>query len=115
MNSLKVRLQVKKFLYRELFKSGIMALIIIIISLTIGAVGFHFTVDLSWIDSFFNASMILGGMGLIAPINNDSGKIFASFFAIYSGAAFLSSIAIFISPIIHRAFHKYHIDSKTED
>jgi len=92
-----------------------MALIIIIISLTIGAVGFHFTVDLSWIDSFFNASMILGGMGLIAPINNDSGKIFASFFAIYSGAAFLSSIAIFISPIIHRAFHKYHIDSKTED
>ncbi|MEO8209549.1 MAG: hypothetical protein ABI840_03225 [bacterium] len=98
-------------LMQRLFQSGLMAILIIVSSLSIGMLGFHFTVGTNFVDSFFNASMILGGMGLVSVINNDSGKIFAGCYAIFSGAAFLSCIAIFISPIIHRLFHRYHVDN----
>jgi hypothetical protein len=86
------------------------------LSLFIGMVGYKtFSSDsnFGWDDAFLNASMILTGMG---PIINDkypmtsSLKIFSGIYAIYSGIAFLSSMAIFFSPIIHRFLHTMHID-----
>jgi hypothetical protein len=54
--------------------------------------------------------MILTGMGPVSPMTNDSSKLFASFYALYSGIAFLTIIALFVAPIAHRFMHKHHLD-----
>jgi len=80
------------------------------VSLGIGVVGYHFINELPWLDSLLNASMILTGMGPVDPMKNDAAKWFASFYAIFSGIAFLSTVAVFLSPLVHRFLHKHHLD-----
>lgn len=48
-------------------------------ALGIGIVGYHWIAGLDWIDSLLEASMILGGMGPIQPLNTTGAKLFASF------------------------------------
>jgi hypothetical protein len=79
------------------------------LSLGIGIVGYHYANDLGWLDSFLNASMILTGMGAIDPMKNETAKWFAAFYAIFSGVVFLSTVAVFLSPIVHRFLHKMHV------
>src|SRR6476619_3540979 len=71
-------------------------------ALGVGVVGYHLTAHLSWIDSLLNASMILTGMGPIDPMVTTGAKLFASFYALFSGIAFLSIVAIVFAPVIHR-------------
>lgn len=79
-------------------------------SLGIGVIGYHYFNDLSWLDSILNASMILTGMGPIDILRTDAAKWFASVYAIFSGIAFLSIVAVFLSPIVHRFLHKHHLE-----
>ena len=82
---------------------------LLLVSLAIGMLGYHFFENLSWIDSLLNASMILGGMGPVSPLQTNAGKIFASFYAIYSGVILLASVGILIAPIFHRFLHRFHL------
>ncbi len=81
-------------------------------SLGIGILGYHYINDLAWIDALLNASMILTGMGPIDAMKNDAAKLFASFYSIFSGVVFLSTVAVFLSPIVHRFLHKLHVDEE---
>jgi len=101
----------RKFIIRFL-RYMLFSLMLIGVSLGIGVVGYHVTNDLGWLDSLLNASMILTGMGPVDPIKSDAGKWFASFYSIFSGVAFLSTVAVFLSPIVHRFMHKMHLDIK---
>jgi hypothetical protein len=89
----------------------VFSMVLLLISLGIGVLGYHYFNELSWIDSVVNASMILTGMGPVDPLKNDAAKWFASFYAIFSGVAFLSIVAVFLSPIAHRLLHRFHVDS----
>ncbi len=88
----------------------IIDIIFLTVSLGIGIAGYHYFNNLSFTDSFINASMILGGMGPVDTLNNDAAKIFAGFYALYSGIAFLTSFAIIIAPVYHRFLHKFHLE-----
>jgi hypothetical protein len=65
---------------------------------------------MEWIDALVNASMILGGMGPVDVVTTDSGKIFTSFYALYSGISFLTAFAILIAPALHRLLHKLKLE-----
>lgn len=104
----------KKIFRQRVIKSGKFALIIFVTSLSIGISGYHFIADMNWVDSFLNAAMILGGMGEISDLHSDGAKIFAGCYALFSGVTFLSSMAIFLSPVIHRILHKLHVDATVE-
>jgi hypothetical protein len=78
-------------------------------SLGVGVWGYHHFEGLPWIDSLLDASMILGGMGPVDPIKTTGGKLFASFYALYSGLALISVAGLMLTPIIHRFLHKLHI------
>jgi hypothetical protein len=78
-------------------------------SLAVGTTGYHIWGELGWLDSFYNASMILTGMGPVDPMTTARGKLFASFYALYSGIAFLSMAAVIVAPIGHRILHKFHL------
>jgi hypothetical protein len=53
--------------------------------------------------------MILGGMGPVNPLKTNAGKIFASFYAIYSGVVLLASVGVLATPIFHRFLHYFHL------
>lgn len=94
---------------QRLTRNGLIGLLLLAFSLGVGMAGYHFLENLSWIDSLLNASMILGGMGPVNPLKTDAGKIFASFYAIYSGVILLASVGILIAPIVHRFLHRFHL------
>lgn len=97
--------------YYRMFLHVLMAVGMIAISLLFGMVGYSYFENFGLVDSFLNASMILSGMGPASPLNTDGGKIFAGFYAIYSGLLFISIIAIIMIPIFHRILHKFHVES----
>jgi hypothetical protein len=86
----------------------------VLFCLSIGIIGYHYVGHLVWIDAIHNASMILSGMGPVANIDNVSGKLFSSGYALFSGVAFISSIGIFLSPVVHRFLHKLNIEKKEQ-
>ncbi len=98
----------RDFLIRLLRFTGF-AIVLIGFSLGIGVVGYHYFSDLPWLDALLNASMILTGMGPVDPMKTDGAKWFASLYAIYSGVAFLSIVAVFLTPMVHRFLHKHHL------
>ena len=83
---------------------------IILFSLLIGILGYHYFESLSWIDSLLNASMILGGMGPVNGLQTTAGKLFASFYALYSGIVLLASVGLWVTPIFHRFIHRFHLE-----
>ena len=94
---------------KRLALNGIIGLILLVFSLSLGILGYHFLEGLSWIDSLLNASMILGGMGPVAPLQTVAGKLFASFYALYSGVVLLAAVGILAAPIFHRFLHRFHL------
>lgn len=94
---------------RRLMWNGMIGLLLLAFSLGIGVLGYHFLENLSWIDSLLNASMILGGMGPVAPLQTTAGKLFASLYALYSGVILLASVGILVTPIFHRFLHRFHL------
>jgi hypothetical protein len=99
------------YLQRLLGSLGI-ALAVILIALAIGIAGYHFIAGFNWIDSLLEASMILGGMGPVNQLTNDSAKVFASIYALFSGLVVLALMGIMLAPVVHRVMHKFHVDEK---
>jgi hypothetical protein len=62
-----------------------------------------------------NAAMILSGMGPVATLQTDGGKIFAGCYALFSGIALISILGIIFAPVIHRFLHKFHLEDKELD
>ena len=87
--------------------------LILLSSLGLGILGYYYFCHFSWIDSLLNASMILSGMGPTSTIHDSNiwGKVFASFYALFSGIGFISSVSILLAPIIHRFYHNFHIEN----
>jgi hypothetical protein len=95
---------------RRMVRFGSVTAGIILFSLAIGILGYHYLESLSWIDSLLNAAMILGGMGPVNPLQTQAGKLFASFYALYSGIVLLASVGVLAAPVFHRFMHHFHIE-----
>src|SRR5688500_16508838 len=72
---------------------------IVLSALAVGIAGYHWIGELGWIDSFLNASMILGGMGPVDPMPNDAGKIFSGCYALFSGLVFIALAGFLVAPV----------------
>lgn len=71
------------------------------VSLLVGTVGYKLLSRMSFTEAFLNASMILSGMGPVDDLAEHNGaKIFASFFALFSGAFYLVVFAFIIQSIL---------------
>jgi hypothetical protein len=94
----------------RLLTNFLIATAIVAFSLLMGSAGYHYFGHLPWIDALLNASMILTGMGPVDPMTTSGAKLFATFYALYSGVIFLSVMAILLTPVVHRWLHKFHLD-----
>ncbi len=93
-------------------RNALVAASILGVSLAIGVVGYHVFGGLGWLDSLYNASMILGGMGPVdaRPEVPAAEKWFASAYALFAGVVFLVSVAVLLAPVVHRAIHRFHLE-----
>ncbi len=100
---------------RRVLRFAALALGITLVWWGIGIVGYHFLANLSWVDSILNSAMIVGGMGPVDPLPNSIAKLFASVYAIASGAVFIGAVGLLFSPIIHRVYHHFHINEEGDE
>jgi hypothetical protein len=97
------------FLWR-IARYGAVAFLIVLGSLGIGMLGYHFFEGLAWLDAFVNAAMILGGMGPVNELHTAAGKLFAGIYALYAGLVFLLVAGVLFAPIFHRFLHRFHLE-----
>jgi len=90
----------------------LLAVTLISLGLGIGVLGYHHLCGLGWLDSILSASMILGGMGPVDPLVTPSAKLFASFYALFSGLAFVGIASLIVAPFAHRLVHRLHLDEE---
>ena len=107
-----------KHFYPRLLRYAGFSSLIIAFSLLIGMVGYQLCTGRGWIDAFYNASMILTGMGPgldmneLTPHQQQVTKVFSGFYALYSGVVFLAASGLILSPVLHRFFRIFHLDLK---
>lgn len=102
-------LPLRAFISRQL-RFAALSLLLILASLLIGMAGYHGIAGLSWLDAFYNAAMILTGMGPVAPMETPGAKVFAGLYALFSGVVFLSTAAVLLAPLVHRLLHRLHME-----
>lgn len=98
---------------KRMLASSVATGVLLGVSLLLGMAGYHWFVGIPhWVDCLYSASMIMGGMGPVGPDpTTDTGKIFASAYAIYSGVMLLASVGLLLSPGLHRLLHTLHVDT----
>lgn len=99
----------KRFIRRQvkyaLFAGGFIGA-----SLGIGVWGYMYFAGFDAVDALLNASMILAGMGPVGDLPDDAAKLFASFYALYSGIALLTTAGVMLAPLVHRLLHSLHME-----
>lgn len=98
--------------YKRLGWNMFVASLLLTVCLLIGILGYHYTDDIAWIDALHNASMILSGMGPVVEIKSVVGKLFSSFYALFSGVMFITNIGIILAPVAHRLYHRLHVEEQ---
>ncbi len=99
---------------QRMLRSSSIAAGLVFGSLGIGALGYHVFAGLPWLDATLNAVMILTGMGPVDLLQTTSGKLFGIGYALYSGVAFLTMVAVLFAPVLHRFLHRFHLDIARE-
>lgn len=90
-------------------RSVLAAILIVVVSLGIGVLGYRELGEMTWIDALLNASMILSGMGPVGNLANDGVKLFASCYALFSGIVIVFSTTVVLAPVVHRFLHRFHV------
>jgi hypothetical protein len=99
---------------QRIIGSIVIAIGLMLVALSVGIAGYHLIACFDFVDSLLEASMILGGMGPVRDLPNQSAKIFASIYALFSGVFFIAMMGIILAPVAHRVLHKFHLDEKDE-
>ncbi len=86
------------------------ALLVLLVALILGMMIYHFTERLDWIESFLNASMLLGGMGPVDKPCTTAGKIGAGLYALFAGLVFVTAVGLMGAPWLHRMLHRLHLE-----
>lgn len=105
----------RQVFYNRIIKNLLSASLVLLASLAIGVFGYKYFAGQEWIDALHNASMILSGMGPVFEHPSEisvGGKIFSSFYALFSGVIFITNIGFILAPAVHRFFHKLHLEEK---
>jgi hypothetical protein len=71
--------------------------------------------NMSVVDAFANAALILSGTGPFGELKTAPGKVFAGFYAIFSGLVAVIAMSFILAPIFHRLLHIFHADESDAD
>ena len=88
------------------------ALLLILIMLTIGALGHIHFEDVDFHDAFLNTALIMGGIGTTVLPTSIADKLFFSIFGMFVGFLFAAIVGMVLAPIVHRIVHRMHLDDE---
>ena len=97
--------------FQRMVHHGFFVAVLVGLSVIIGMSGYHWLGDETWLDSFVNACMLLGGMGQVGDVKPTAGKLFSALFSLYGGLVFIVSLTTLFAPVMHRVIHKFHWDA----
>jgi len=97
---------------RRIITSVAIAFGLILIGLSVGIAGYHLIAGFNFVDSLLEASMILGGMGPVRELPNQTAKVFASLYALFSGVVFIGVMGIVLAPWAHRLLHLTQVEER---
>jgi hypothetical protein len=103
----------KRFVRRQLRHTAV-ATALVAFSLIVGMSGYVGFAHMSLVDAFLNAAMLLGGMGPVGDLPNDTAKIFAGVYALYAGVIFIAAAGILVAPLAHRILHSLHAEGEQD-
>jgi len=97
----------------RLRQHGGVALGILALSLGVGIWGYWYFAGMTPLDGFLNAAMLLSGMGPVGELTTPAAKLFAGFFALYSGTVFVGLASFVMAPVLHHFLARFRLeDSK---
>ena len=97
---------------RRLGRNVLVSLVLTLCIWTIGAAGFSYFGNCGFTIAYYNAAMIMTGMGPAYTNPCNALMWFTSFYALISGVVYLSSIGIILAPIVHRLLHDFHLQDE---
>jgi len=103
-----------RLLLRRLLLHLAFSLTLLAASLGFGMWGYSYFEQLPWRDAFLNAAMLLGGMGPVKLDLSEPGKVFAGFFALYSGLVVIAVTALLLAPGIHHIMKRVHWEDRSD-
>ena len=86
------------------------AILLLIITLIIGALGHIYFEGIPFHDAFLNTALIVGGIGTTVIPESVAGKIFFSVYGMFIGLVFAAVVGVSLAPVIHRIMHHMHLD-----
>ena len=107
--------------FRKMLRSTSIATVAIGGSLFLGMLGYHGIGSLSWLESFYYASMILSGEGPppdpvgLNPARTSELHLFGGFYALFSGVTFITMVGVLLAPVLHRFLHRFHLELAAQD
>ena len=97
------------FLHR--FRRGATyAFVVVGVTLVIGMIGYHAFAQMSWLDAFHQAALLLSGVGSAVDVKSDAGKVFDGIYALFCGVILLAVTGLMFAPVIHRLLHRFHLE-----
>jgi hypothetical protein len=100
----------RRYFIKRVLRSMIIAAVLLFLTVLIGAAVYHYLEGFHWIDAVLNAVLIMAGLGLVGILNNPAAKMFTAFYALFSTIVFFAVIGILFAPLLHRFFHRFHLD-----
>lgn len=92
----------------RMIRFAMIAVVMDALGLAVGAVGYHYLENLSWLDAGVNAALVMTGNGPIHPPHTDGGKQFTLLFALLGVILFAAVTAVLLIPVFHRIIHRFH-------
>lgn len=94
----------------RLFSFIAVATLILSFGLGIGMLGLHYLEGIPWLEAFCNSALILSDMGPVTQPVTQAGRLFLAFYALFSGLAFVTMVAVLFIPVVHRLLHVFQSD-----
>lgn len=100
---------------RRLFLHIVYALLLIVATLLLGALGLWLFNDFSWHDALMNAAFIVGGIGTYMMPTTALGRLFFAAYGFFVALVVMATLGVILAPIAHRIMHKFHLDEIGSD
>jgi hypothetical protein len=94
----------------RLREHGLVALVIVTLSLVVGIWGYWFFAGMTPLDGFLNAAMLLSGMGPVGELETPAAKLFAGMYALYAGFVFIGLAGYLTAPVLHHFVSKFRLE-----
>jgi len=104
-------ISIRMFIFR-LIRFFLIATALLLLGLVPGIIGFQWIGGLGFLESLINSLSILGTIDVPYVLDTHEGKIFTAVYGLFIETIFLLSMAILFAPLVHRIFHRFHIDTK---